>query len=316
MLLAPLSTLCVVIAVALAVPAQEKRVHHHADLSDRPHDDAHGFQYDHEAFLGKEEAKTFDQLSPEESKDRLAKIVDRIDTDKDGFVSHPELYSWIKHRQRRYIEENVNKHWKDYDKNGDDKISWDEYKNTTYGFYLNEEFDDVEDKARYKSMLRRDERRFKMADRDGDGIATREQFTAFLHPEEFDYMKDVVIQETIEDIDRDGDGKINLSEYIGDMFTPEEGESEPDWVLTERKHFSEFRDVNQDGYLDASEVGQWVLPGEVDHADNEAKHLIHDTDTDKDGRLSLSEILSQADRIRTSTVTDYGAMAADEHDEL
>ncbi|XP_053708669.1 reticulocalbin-3 isoform X2 [Synchiropus splendidus] len=316
MLLAPLSTLCVVIAVALAVPAQEKRVHHHADLSDRPHDDAHGFQYDHEAFLGKEEAKTFDQLSPEESKDRLAKIVDRIDTDKDGFVSHPELYSWIKHRQRRYIEENVNKHWKDYDKNGDDKISWDEYKNTTYGFYLNEEFDDVEDKARYKSMLRRDERRFKMADRDGDGIATREQFTAFLHPEEFDYMKDVVIQETIEDIDRDGDGKINLSEYIGDMFTPEEGESEPDWVLTERKHFSEFRDVNQDGYLDASEVGQWVLPGEVDHADNEAKHLIHDTDTDKDGRLSLSEIFSQADRIRTSTVTDYGAMAADEHDEL
>ncbi|KAM8825279.1 reticulocalbin-3 isoform X1 [Synchiropus splendidus] len=316
MLLAPLSTLCVVIAVALAVPAQEKRVHHHADLSDRPHDDAHGFQYDHEAFLGKEEAKTFDQLSPEESKDRLAKIVDRIDTDKDGFVSHPELYSWIKHRQRRYIEENVNKHWKDYDKNGDDKISWDEYKNTTYGFYLNEEFDDVEDKARYKSMLRRDERRFKMADRDGDGIATREQFTAFLHPEEFDYMKDVVIQETIEDIDRDGDGKINLSEYIGDMFTPEEGESEPDWVLTERKHFSEFRDVNQDGYLDASEVGQWVLPGEVDHADNEAKHLIHDTDTDKDERMTKQEILANWNMFVGSQATNYGEDLTKRHDEL
>ncbi len=28
-------------------------------------------QYDHEAFLGKEEAKTFDQLSPEESKEKL-----------------------------------------------------------------------------------------------------------------------------------------------------------------------------------------------------------------------------------------------------
>lgn len=43
-------------------------------------------------------------------------------------------------------------------------------------------------------MLTRDERRFKTADRDGDGIATREEFTAFLHPEEFDYMKDVVVQ--------------------------------------------------------------------------------------------------------------------------
>ncbi len=61
-------------------------------------------------------------------------------------------------------------------------------------FFSDEDFDDVEDKATYKSMLTRDERRFKTADRDGDGIATREEFTAFLHPEEFDYMKDVVVQ--------------------------------------------------------------------------------------------------------------------------
>lgn len=39
--------------------------------------------------------------------------------------------------------------------------------------------------------------------------------------------------------------------------------------------------VMQDGYLDAVEVENWILPGEVDHADNEAKHLIHETDTDK-----------------------------------
>lgn len=68
------SLLCILVLVGVtyAVPAQEKRVHHHADLSDHVHDDAHGFQYDHEAFLGKEEAKTFDQLTPEESKDKLA----------------------------------------------------------------------------------------------------------------------------------------------------------------------------------------------------------------------------------------------------
>lgn len=64
------------------------------------------------------------------------KIVDRIDTDKDGYVTHAELHYWIKHRQRRYIEDNVNKHWKDYDKNQDNKIAWGEYKNTTYGYYL------------------------------------------------------------------------------------------------------------------------------------------------------------------------------------
>lgn len=64
------------------------------------------------------------------------KIIDRIDTDKDGYVSHAELHYWIKHRQRRYIEENVNKNWKDYDMNQDGNIGWEEYKNVTYGSYL------------------------------------------------------------------------------------------------------------------------------------------------------------------------------------
>ncbi|XP_059901897.1 reticulocalbin-3 isoform X1 [Gadus macrocephalus] len=301
---------------SFAVPTKEKRVHRHGDLSDHPHKDATDFQYDHEAFLGKEDAKTFDQLTPEESKERLAKIIGRIDINKDGFVNHSELHYWIKHRQRRYIEENVNKHWREYDANQDDKISWEEYKNTTYGFYQGEEFDDVEEKDTYKAMLTRDQRRFKEADRDHDGIATREEFTAFLHPEEFDHMRGLVVQETMDDIDKNGDGKVDIDEYIGDMFTPENGEKEPDWVLTERQHFHQIRDENKNGYLEASEVAQWVLPTEVDHADNEAKHLIHETDTNKDGLLSLSEIMDKAEVISLSTITDYGGMTIAEHDEL
>ncbi|XP_046893508.1 reticulocalbin-3 isoform X2 [Hypomesus transpacificus] len=315
-MLLSLMSLVLLVGVTVAVPAQEKRIHRHSDLSDRDHDDATGFQYDHEAFLGKEEARTFDQLTPDESKDKLGKIVERIDTDKDGFVSHGELHQWIKHRQRRYIEENVDKHWKEYDQNKDGRVGWEEYKNTTYGFYLDEEFDDVDDKSSYKSMLTRDERRFRTADRDGDGIATREEFTAFLHPEEYDHMKGVVVQETLEDIDKNGDGKIDLNEYIGDMFTADSGESEPDWVRTEKTHFTEFRDVNKDGFLDASEVSQWILPGEIDHADNEARHLIHETDTDKDGLLALSEIIDKMDFIKTSCMTDYGGLVVDGHDEL
>ncbi|XP_056263476.1 reticulocalbin-3 isoform X2 [Pseudoliparis swirei] len=313
-LLRSVAALCLLAAAAFAVPAQEKRIHHQLDLSD--HDDGHGFLYDHKAFLGKEEAKTFDQLTPEESKDKLAKIVDRIDTDKDGFISHAELHSWIKHRQRRYIQENVNKHWKDYDQNHDGKIAWQEYKNTTYGFYLDEEFDDVEDKTAYRTMLTRDERRFKTADRDGDGIATRDEFTAFLHPEEFHHMRDVIVQETMEDIDKNGDGKVDMTEYIGDMYTSEDGEGEPDWVQTEKKQFSDFRDTNKDGYLDAEEVADWVLPGEVDHADNEAKHLILETDTDQDQRITKKEVLSNWNMFVGSQATNYGEDLTKRHDEL
>jgi len=52
---------------------------------------------------------------------------------------------------------------------------------------------DPEDGFNYRQMIARDERRFKMADHDGDMRANKEEFTAFLHPEEFDFMKDIVV---------------------------------------------------------------------------------------------------------------------------
>uniref|UniRef100_W5NKR4 Reticulocalbin 3, EF-hand calcium binding domain n=1 Tax=Lepisosteus oculatus TaxID=7918 RepID=W5NKR4_LEPOC len=165
-------------------------------------------------------------------------------------------------------------------------------------------------------MLTRDERRFKKANQDGNLIATKEEFTAFLHPEEFDYMKEVVVQETVEDIDKNGDGLINVNEYIGDMFTPDEGEAEPDWVQKERQQFSEFRDLNKDGSLDTSEVAHWILPGEVDHADTEAKHLIYETDKDKDEKLTKEEILANWNMFVGSQATNYGEDLTKKHDEL
>ncbi|XP_054938068.1 reticulocalbin-3-like isoform X1 [Physeter macrocephalus] len=81
---------------------------------------------------------------------------------------------------------------------------------------LGEEFHDVEDAETYKKMLTRDERRFRAADRDGDSMATREELTAFLHPEEFPHMRDIVIAETLEDLDKNKDGYVQVDEYIGE----------------------------------------------------------------------------------------------------
>ena len=67
----------------------------------------------------------------------------------------------------------------------------------------------------YKEMITRDERRFKQADTDSDGKLSREQFASFLHPESDDNMKPLVVQETLEDIDKDKDGSISIDEYIG-----------------------------------------------------------------------------------------------------
>ena len=73
-------------------------------------------------------------------------------------------------------------------------------------------------------MEERDHRRWKLADLDNDGELNREEFKAFLHPEDQDHMKDIVVTETLEDIDKDGDGAINVDEYIGDMYRDDESE--------------------------------------------------------------------------------------------
>lgn len=67
----------------------------------------------------------------------------------------------------------------------------------------------------YKKLLKRDRRRWDAADINIDGVLNREEFAAFLHPEEMSHMRDLVVYETLEDIDKDGDKKISVDEYIG-----------------------------------------------------------------------------------------------------
>ena len=42
-------------------------------------------------------------------------------------------------------------------------------------------------------MLKRDKRRWEKADTDSDGKLSKEEFSNFLHPEEVDHMRDIVI---------------------------------------------------------------------------------------------------------------------------
>lgn len=43
-------------------------------------------------------------------------------------------------------------------------------------------------------MIQRDERRWKTADKDNDGFLTKEEFADFLHPEEAEHMRDIVVK--------------------------------------------------------------------------------------------------------------------------
>ena len=119
----------------------------------------------------------------------------------------------------------------------------------------------------------------------------------------------------MEDIDKDGDGQISLDEYIGDMYSGDSGEAEPDWVKTEREQFTQFRDKNGDGVMDLEEVKEWIIPADFDHSEAESKHLIFEADEDQDGQLTKEEILEKYDLFVGSQATDFGE-ALTRHDEF
>ena len=104
--------------------------------------DHHGdYDYDHEAFLGVDDAREFDQLPPEESKARLGKIVDRIDSNEDGYVTLDEMRDWIRFTQQRYISEDVDRQWNQHNVDNKETMSWEEYRTLVYGF-LDEDLSD------------------------------------------------------------------------------------------------------------------------------------------------------------------------------
>ena len=85
-------------------------------------DGHHDDDYDHDAFLGHDQAEEFEHLSPEESMERLAKIVDRIDKDEDGYVTFDEMRAWIQYTQRRYVAEDVERQWEQHNRQASDML--------------------------------------------------------------------------------------------------------------------------------------------------------------------------------------------------
>jgi Ca2+-binding EF-hand superfamily protein len=284
---------------------------HPEALSDKDHykGKEHDAKFDHEAFLGKDTAAEYDQLTPEKSKERLAKLVPKMDLNGDGFVEENELREHINFMQKRYVNNDVERTWKNYkdEKVKDGKLGWKDYREMVYGA--------SDDKGQelspeYSKMIARDERRWKVADYDTNGMLDRTEYGCFMHPEDCDHMRDIVVQETVEDIDKDKDGFVSLDEYIGDMYRPEDypelNGKEPDWVASEREMFAEHRDKDADGKLNKDEMRDWIMPVGFDHADAEAKHLVGIADDDKDGKLSPEEIITHYDTFVGSQATDYG----------
>jgi len=287
-------------------------------------DGEHNDDFDHEAFLG-DEAEEFRHLTPDESKERLGNIVDKIDANNDTYVDVNELTKWITETANRSATRRTEEFWAQSNPDNRTELSWDEYRAIQYGFltdghitdkdgrWIEEEDVDAETLRQYKGLEDRDRRRWTVADRNKNLHLSKEEFQGFIHPEYAPHMYGIMMSETMGDLDKDGDGKLDLAEYVKTMFG--DTKSVADWE-NGGLSFRAFRDKNKDGFIDKEELMAWMHPDDYDQNKAEADHLIHEADKDGDKKLTKAEILDSHHIFVSSQATDFGQDLHYHHDEL
>ncbi|NXS18167.1 RCN2 protein, partial [Mystacornis crossleyi] len=265
-----------------------------------------------------EEAEEYARLSPEEQQRRLRNIVKKIDADADGLLSEDELSSWIQQSFKHYVTQEAKQHFNDYDKDGDGLVSWKEYNLQMYDrvidFDENTVLEDQEEES-FRQLHLKEKKRFEKANRDDVPALNVDEYIAFEHPEEVEYMTDFVIQEALEEHDKDGDGFVSLEEFLGDY------RRDPNVCHTNLSAFA-MQSAFKIHLADVSPRYFWLSytePNQSGKVGTEAQHLIEEMDLNDDKKLSEAEILKNQDLFLNSEATDYGRQLHDErfyHEEL
>jgi len=277
---------------------------------------------------------------------RLHELFPLIDADKNGYVSRSEMEVWHYNVGMNQSRVRAEREFKASDEDSDGKISLKEYLGEDFDLLLQMDKPvEVGAEEPYNlEWVRSTRNTFKLADEDNDEYLTQAEFFNFLHPEETGTEKvlDHLLVEAIRDRDNDKDGKLTFDEFKENLWHEvkpwdEEDDDEDRWrdhvdhdyheppeetpeqqtkdSESAKKKFDEL-DVNKDGHLEPSELRselKTLHPGEKDFAERQADHMIEQADNDKDGKLTLEEMVE-------NPYVFYSAVGDDEdsyyHDEF
>ncbi|XP_010267532.1 PREDICTED: calumenin [Nelumbo nucifera] len=224
--------------------------------------------------------------------DRLLVLFPLLDTSPDdGLISLKELVDWNVQQATDRLSYRTYKEMEVRDTNWDGVIS---LKECLYRF-SQEEIEKNDMSTGQAGWLRE---QFSNADADGDESLNAVEFNDFLHPEDSNNHKvrRWLLREKIKAMDQDKDGRINFKEFshgaygiIKSYMELEIGYEAPG----AGEKFAEL-DVNSDEFLTEEElvpVMHHLQPGEISYAKHYASYLMHEADDDRDGSLTLEEML-------------------------
>ncbi|XP_042023946.1 calumenin-B-like [Salvia splendens] len=245
-------------------------------------------------------ASAEDYLNDEEKfnvTNRLLLLFPNIDVDPpNGYVSAAELTQWNLKQSQKEVLHRTQREMEVHDKNKDGFVTLAEYQppswvvnsdNNSFGYEM----------GWWK------EEHFNASDVDGDGQLNITEFNDFLHPSDSTNHKllEWLCKEEIRERDTDEDGKINYKEFYHGIYdlirTHGEGVQNSSHEYAEEapaKTLFNQLDKDGDGYLSHIEllpVIQKIHPSELYYAQQQSEYIMQQADTDKDGRLSLTEMV-------------------------
>lgn len=191
-------------------------------------------------------------------KEELVRYFQSVDSDEDRQLTIDELARWKKKIHNLIIDDNVNAQWAnlykevieentwvDYEMSRKEVINWENYKKKIYSDHLEDHSDDPRPKDEieneFNQIVARFEQRFNLADEDGTGYLTKEEFKFYLHPEES--KNETIINAAVEDLKRDldsnNDGQVSFDEYLEHIksISNEEEKQDPDFFQVNFKNF-------------------------------------------------------------------------------
>ncbi|KAL1203104.1 Calcium-dependent protein kinase 4 [Cardamine amara subsp. amara] len=216
---------------------------------------------------------------------------------RDGFVSLKELQTWMMQQTEDNMGYRTANELELQDKDKDGVITFHE-------FLPQFSKQDIEKNEKGHGEAGWWMEQFKNSDFDHNGSLDIEEFNNFLHPEDSRNgdIQRWVLKERMTGMDTNGDGKLEYKEFVDNAyemckefakFEMEEDENVP----TAQLLFAEL-DRDKDRFLVADELRpilHYLQPGEMSYAKYYSTFLCHEADDDKDGKLSLEEMLHHED---------------------
>ena len=99
---------------------------------------------------------------------------------------------------------------------------------------------------------------------------------AFKNPLKTEELRKMAIEWALRDVDKNGDQKISLEEYMNDYLTKPTGNLEhynEDFQDEEKHRFTDDFDRNGNGFLEGDELNFWMGPDNTEIAIEEAGKL-------------------------------------------